>query len=117
MGQGQGPPEQPGATHTRRASMARIARTGEAHPDADTARPSPAAGGMTTRSGAKRAPEGAAPLPAGEAEGARGGNPALTSNFGPSGPSEILMKGQAFLDTKNIACYPPKTTSDSTPEK
>ena len=119
MGQGQGPP---GATrsHAQPAGRAWRGLRGRAKRtlDADTARPSLAAGGMTTRSGAKRAPEGAAPLPAGEAEGARGGKPlALTSNFGPSGPSEIPRSGQAFLDTKNIACYPPKTTLGFYPQK
>ena len=65
---------------------------------------------MTTRSGAKRAPEGAAPLPAGEAEGARGGNPRPYIELRAIRPVRNPAKGQAFLDTKNIACYPPKTT-------
>ena len=55
-------------------------------------------------------------LPAGEAEEREGETLALTSNFGPSGPSEIREAGKRF-GYQNMACYPPKTTLGFYPQK
>ena len=111
MGQGQGPPEQPGATHSPQGEHGEDCEDGRSAPLTLT-QPDPAQRLGDDHPERSEASTGrGSTLPAGEAEGARGGKPlALTSNFGPSGPSEIPRSGQAFLDTKNIACYPPKTT-------
>ena len=75
MGQGQGPPEQPEPRNSPQGEHGEDCEDGRSAPLTLT-QPDPAQRlGDDHPSGAKRAPEGAAPLPAGEAEGARGGNP------------------------------------------
>ena len=97
--------------------MARIARTGESAPLTLTQPDSPTAGGMTTRSGAKRAPEGAAPLPAGRRR-ERGETPRPYIELRAIRPVPKSREAQqAFLDTKNIAYYPPKTTLGFYPQR
>ena len=70
---------------------------------------------MTTRSGAKRAPEGAAPLPAGRRR-EREETPRPYIELRAIRPVEI-REATSVLDTKNIACYPPKTTLGFYPQK
>ena len=55
---------------------------------------------MTTRSGAKRAPEGAAPLPAGEAEEREGETPRPYIELRAIRPVRNPAKRASVLDTK-----------------
>ena len=71
---------------------------------------------MTTRSGAKRAPEGGSTPARRQAEEREGETPRPYIELRAIRPSEI-PRSASVLDTKNIACYPPKTTLGSTPRE
>ena len=96
MGQGQGPP---GATrsHAQPAGRAWRGLRGRAKRtlDADTPDPAQRLGDDHPERSEASTGRGST-LPAGEAEGARGKPLALTSNFGPSGPSEIREANKRF---------------------
>ena len=116
MGQGQGPPEQPEPRTAPQGEHGEDCEDGRSAPLTLT-QPDPAQRlGMTTRAERSEHRKGQHPARRRGGGSARGKPLALTSNFGPSGPSEI-HEGQAFLDTKNIACYPPKTTLGFYPQR
>ena len=94
MGQGQGRPEQPGATHSPQGERREDCEDGRSAPLTLT-QPDPAQRlGDDHPERAKRAPEGQHPARR-QAEEREETPLALTSNFGPSGPSKSA-KRQAF---------------------
>ena len=96
--------------------MARIAKDGRSAPLTLT-QPDPAQRlGDDHPERAKRAPEGAAPLPAGGGGSARE-TPRPYIELRAIRPVEIREAVTSVLDTKNIACYPPKTTLGFYPQK
>ena len=106
MGQGQGPPEQPGATHSPQGEHGEDCEDGRSAPLTLT-QPDPAQRlGDDHPSGAKRAPEGAAPCPPARRREREGETLALTSNFGPSGPSEIPSEGASVFGYQKHSLLP-----------
>ena len=105
-----GRPEQPGATHSPQGEHGEDCEDGRSAPLTLT-QPDPAQRLGDDHPERSEASTGrGSTLPAGEAEGARGGNPRPYIELRAIRPVRNPAKGQAFLDTKNIACYPPKTT-------
>ena len=95
--------------------MARIARRAKRTLDADTTRPNPTAGGMTTGAERSEHRKGQHPCPP-AGGGARGETPRPYIELRAIRPVEI-REATSVLDTKNMACYPPKTTLRFYPQK